>query len=247
MFKKRLIQSFLFALGLHTVFFGLTPSPGKGKTGNSPMASDSSHALFINKGDSFYAYCNASAIKKSDYVRNIDSAIFYFKKAKTNFSERATLGLLKSYFFKGTYPDLPKKRKKEILALGKKIGTKGIKTYPKNGPMHIWYAICLGRWAQEFGAFRAAREGVVDKLKYLCERTIELGPAEARSDGYRIFGRIHHQAPRIPFFLSWPSNQEAIRLYKKALKIEPDNPTTLFFLGHVLVAEDRIVYGSPSG
>jgi tetratricopeptide (TPR) repeat protein len=196
-----------------------------------------SSALFsqteLEQGKTWYA-------KRTNHGA-IDSAIFYLDKAlkDTELEKEAALTLMKCYYFKGTFSGLTKDQKKKIFNKGKVLGEKMHKKYPKSAPVTYWLAVQWGRWAEVYGKLAAARQGVADKLKVLSEEVIRLDPKYDDGAGYRLLGRIHHQSPRIPFILSWPSNQEAIKNLRKARDISPDNVTTNLFLAEVLLDEDH--------
>ena len=60
-------------------------------------------------------------------------------------------------------------------------------------------------------------------LKY-STRIIKLDPVYANGGGYFLLGAVHFKAPRIPFILSWPDNNEAVKYL--TLACERGTPTT---------------------
>ena len=69
----------------------------------------------------------------------------------------------------------------------------------------------LGSWAEISGIVAAAREGLADQMKMHAEKIIKIDPLYADGGGYLMLGVVHFKTPYIPFFLSWPSNDEAIK------------------------------------
>ena len=76
----------------------------------------------------------------------------------------------------------------------------------------------LGSWAQVYGILTAAREGVSDLMKIHSEKIIELDPLYRHGGGYFMLGAVHYKSPYIPFLLSWPDNDEAIKYLQLAIE-----------------------------
>jgi tetratricopeptide (TPR) repeat protein len=148
----------------------------------------------------------------------IEMAITYFENVlsnKTNKKE-AALYLLKSYYFKGKFAEEDRVLKKKILKKGKDFGLGLIEEFPNSIECRYWYLVNLGSWAEEYGIFAAAKEGVADQMKYHSEKIISLNPEYENGAGYLLLGAVHYKAPYIPFILSWPNNKEAIKYLQLA-------------------------------
>ena len=148
----------------------------------------------------------------------IEMAITYFENVlsnKTNKKE-AALYLLKSYYFKGKFAEEDRALKKKILKKGKDFGLGLIEEFPNSIECRYWYLVNLGSWAEEYGIFAAAKEGVADQMKYHSEKIISLNPEYENGAGYLLLGAVHYKAPYIPFILSWPNNKEAIKYLQLA-------------------------------
>ena len=83
---------------------------------------------------------------------------------------------------------------------------------------HYWYLVNLGSWGQVYGILTAAREGVSDLMKTHSEKIIELNPEYRNGGGYFMLGAVHFKSPYIPFLLSWPDNDEAIKYLQLAVE-----------------------------
>lgn len=103
---------------------------------------------------------------------------------------------------------------------------------------YYWTAACLGQWALARGTFAAARSGVAGRVRDLSETVIALDPALEEGGGYRVLGRLHHQAPRIPLLTGWVSKAKAIAYLRQSYALGPANPVTWFFLGDALLDGD---------
>lgn len=146
----------------------------------------------------------------------------------------AALFLLKSYYFKGTFVELSTDARQQVLEKGRKLGERMTRRYPTSVPLTFWYAVNLGRWAEEYGILAAAREGVAGKLRDIANEIIKSDPDYRGGAGYSLLGQVHYKTPYIPFFLSWPSDAEAITLFEKALDIEPNIPLTYLYYARSL-------------
>jgi tetratricopeptide (TPR) repeat protein len=111
-------------------------------------------------------------------------------------------------------------------------GTKGA------AAAYYWTAACLGQWALARGTFAAARSGVAGRVRDLSETVIALDPALEEGGGYRVLGRLHHQAPHIPLITGWVSKKKAVEYLRQSYALGPTNPVTWFFLGDVLLDGD---------
>ena len=111
-------------------------------------------------------------------------------------------------------------------------GTKGA------AAAYYWTAACLGQWALARGTFAAARSGVGGRVRDLSQTVIALDPALEEGGGYRVLGRLHHQAPHIPLITGWVSKSKGIEYLRQSYALGPTNPVTWFFLGDALLDGD---------
>ena len=102
--------------------------------------------------------------------------------------------------------------------MGKDLGEKYIVKYPDSPDFRYWYLVNLGSWAQVYGILIAAREGVADIMKTHSEKIIVLDPEYQDGGGYFMLGAVHYKSPYIPFLLSWPDNDEAIKYLQLAVE-----------------------------
>ena len=144
---------------------------------------------------------------------NIDKAIEQFSAAllSPNSEKDAALYLLKSYYYKAEFAVQNRNEKKKIFNEGKALGEKYIEKYPTSAEFRYWYLVNLGSWAQVYGILTAAREGVSDLMRTNSKIIIELDPEYQNGGGYFMLGAVHFKSPYIPFLLSWPDNDDAIK------------------------------------
>ena len=173
----------------------------------------------INEGIEFYQKRQEGSNGTLASINNINKAIEQFSSALlTPKSEKnAALYLLKSYYYKAEFAIQEKDEKKKVFNEGKSLGEKYIEKYPESVEFRYWYLVNLGSWAQVYGILTAAREGVSDLMRTHSEKIIELDPKYRNGGGYFMLGAVHYKSPYIPFLLSWPDNDEAIKFLQLAV------------------------------
>ena len=167
----------------------------------------------MDEGVDFYSKRQDGSKGTLASTENIDKAIEQFSTAllSPESEKDAALYLLKSYYYKAEFAVQDKDEKKKIFNEGKALGEKYIEKYPTSAEFRYWYLVNLGSWAQVYGIFTAAREGVSDLMKTHSEKIIELDPEYQNGGGYFMLGAVHFKSPYIPFLLSWPDNDDAIK------------------------------------
>jgi hypothetical protein len=53
--------------------------------------------------------------------------------------------------------------------------------------------------------------------------------------GHRVLGRLHTEAPRIPFITGWIDRDVAVRELEACLELAPDDLTTRLYLGEAMI------------
>ena len=150
---------------------------------------------------------------------HIDKAITLFEKeldSNPNTIEQTVIYLLKSYYFKAKFSESDKEVKKELLRNGKALGQEFLDRFPNSVEYRYWYLVNLGSWAEVYGILAAAREGVADQMRSHSEKIIKTDPEYKDGGGYFMLGAVHYKSPYIPFLLSWPDNDEAVKWLRKA-------------------------------
>ena len=92
-----------------------------------------------------------------------------------------------------------------------------------NRKMCYWYLVNLGSWAEVYGILKAAREGVADIMKEQSQKIINLDSNYKNGGGYFMLGAVHLKSPYIPFLLSWPDKNEAVKYLQ--LAVDTKDPT----------------------
>ncbi len=174
----------------------------------------------MNEGIELYQKRNEGSNGTLASIENISKAIEHFSKAinTPESEEDAALYLLQSYYYKAEFAIQDEEEKKQIFNKGKSLGEKYINKHPDSAEFRYWYLVNLGSWAQVYGILTAAREGVSDLMKTHSEKIIELDPEYRNGGGYFMLGAVHYKSPYIPFLLSWPDNDEAIKYLQLAVE-----------------------------
>jgi len=221
---KQLILTFILVMAFTT-----------GLTANSLIAEADS--LYELRGENF----DHETLLAS--TENIDKAVELYKQAieTTTGSEKeeATWKLMRAYYFKGNYTTHDSEIKKKIYDLAKNLGEEALKEFPESVGIHLFMAINWGVWGEEYGIFKAARKGVAGKIRKHCEKVIELDDMFDDAGGYRVYGRLHFKAPKIPLILGWPSNDKAVELLEKSHELAPALLITKQFLAEALYKKNE--------
>ena len=196
----------------------------------------------MHKGIEWYQKRHSGSIGMTASVEAINQAIEYFTNEieKPEFEKDAALYLLKSYYYKAEFAIHKKHIKKQIFNSGKVLGEKYLEKYPNSPAIRYWYLVNLGSWAQVYGILTAAREGVADLMKTHSERIIELDPEYQDGGGYFMLGAVHYKSPYIPFLLSWPDNDKAIKLLKISLDTGEPTLNQKVYLAKALKKDEQI-------
>jgi len=101
--------------------------------------------------------------------------------------------------------------------------------------LHFWGAVVWGQWADRVGSLKAAREGVAGELRTLAGTALELDPGYADAGPHRFLGRLHSEAPRIPFITGWVDRDLAVQHLERAVELAPDEPENALFLAEALL------------
>ena len=198
----------------------------------------------LEKGITYYNQRLEGSVKSSAKPEPITNAINNFQYALKNAATEtdAALYLLKSYYFRGKYVHKDKEKQKLDFSKGKELGEKYVKKYPDSAPFQFWYLVNLGSWSEVYGIITAAREGVAEIMKEHSEKIISLDPEYENGGGYFMLGAVHFKSPYIPFLLSWPDNDDAIKYLTKAINVGEATPNQKIYLAQAMYKDGQKSY-----
>ena len=122
----------------------------------------------------------------------------------------------------------------ELLQLSPPMRAEALVKEPDAAPTFFWSAVCRGQWALSVGKLEAARAGAAERIRDDAATVIAIDPKFEDGGGYRILGRLHDQAPEIPFLTGWVSRDEAVKNLRLALANGPRNFQNRHFLAEAL-------------
>lgn len=172
----------------------------------------------------------------------------------------ASWRLLRALYFQGDYATPDRDTKAEVYDRGKQAcgaaverlerevtGFEGVEDVdagrlrqlfaarPDAAKLFYWCAVNWGLWGDNHGKLAAAREGVASKVRDFTLATIALDPRYEAGGGHRVLGRLHSEAPRLPFVTGWISRETAFAELRRAVAIGPEEPINRIFLAEALL------------
>lgn len=102
-------------------------------------------------------------------------------------------------------------------------------------PIYFWSAVHWGLWGRYRGKMAAAKEGVAKKIRNFSEVVIDIDEEIEEAGGHRVLGRLHSEAPKLPFFTGWVDRKTAVSELRRAIELVPDAPLTLYYLADALL------------
>jgi tetratricopeptide (TPR) repeat protein len=192
----------------------------------------------------------------------IEEAITAYERAVKEQPARleAQWKLLRALFFKGEHVARTREDKQRVFGHGKdvaeaavdrlaqKVGgrakldnmtpaqaAKALAGIPEATPIVLWAGVHWGLWGDNFGRLAAARQGVGDKIRRYAEIGIALDERYDEAAGHRLLGRLHDQAPKVPFFTGWVDRDKAIAELRRAVALAPDNDLNQLYLAEAIL------------
>ena len=193
----------------------------------------------FEKGVAFYDARSNGAVGYNVKSSSIENAIKQFKNASSNSDLDIGVYLMRSYYFKGKFVAKTDDEKKKVFSKGKKLGERLVGLYPNSAAARYWFLVNLGSWAEVYGTMAAAKEGVAGLMRNHAKKIIEIDPNYSNGGGYFMLGAVHFKSPYIPFILSWPSNDLAIKNLKKAYSIGDPTPSQIVYLAQALFKDGQ--------
>jgi len=217
---------------------------------------------YVVKGDQAYGRRQEGRVGTVASLRPISEAIIdYQTAAEAPENLEARWKLLRAFYFKGVYTGLDADSRLAVFVrarrlsddslaiLAKKAGRRdwpdlaGLAPAPlaeaigRNtdaAPTIFWSAACLGQWALSVGKVQAVTAGAADRIRDQALAVITIDPQFEDGGGYRVLGRLHDQAPEIPFLTGWVSREDALKYLRLAVSVGHENFANRHFLAEAL-------------
>jgi tetratricopeptide (TPR) repeat protein len=235
------------------VLLAVTSTAGAQQSLNppDPLRPSASNPL-IAEADLHYARRQEGRVGAVASGREIALAIAgYDTAAQAHDNAEAHWKLARALYFKGAYMGLDQAGQLAVFDKARRAGDEAIRIVerrvknpmpfdekhdPDVTPAYFWAAVAWGQWALVSGKIEAAKTGAAEKIRDYATAVIGLDPDFEDGGGYRVLGRLHDQAPWIPFVTGWVSRDEAVKNLRLALKVEPRSLINQLFLAEALAS-----------
>ncbi len=195
----------------------------------------------FEEGLRWYSQRSSGATGLTAKPEHINKAIPHFKKALENGENELESGihLMRSYIWKARFTQESNSDKRKTFQQAKEVGDKLVPKYPLSKELRFEYLSALGQWGEVLGVFRAAKEGVVDKVKAEMEALIRLDPEFRMGVPERALAVLNLRVPKIPFILSWPDKKKALNMTAEVIRKYPDDIGNNFYHAEALVENGK--------
>jgi hypothetical protein len=213
----------------------------------------------IAAGDSHYARRNEGAQGGTAQTVHADEALAEYRRAVAldPGSLDARLRLMRAAFFRtGFCGPMEPAEKVRILDEAKsvaeaavaaldaetgrrkaKVSVDAARALTPAAETYLWAAVSWGQWAV-FHRVSGAWQGAPRRIRDLAEAVLSIDPDTAQAGAYIILGRLHSEAPRVPFITGWVSREKGIAYLRAGLARAPDNQALVYFLADALLRKD---------
>ncbi len=110
---------------------------------------------------------------------------------------------------------------------------------PDAAEVYFWSAVHWGLWGRHRGKIAAARRGVAKKIRNFAQVTIRIDEHLENAGGHRILGRLHSEAPKLPFFTGWIDRRLAVTELERAVELAPEDLLSRLYLAEALLEHHR--------
>lgn len=175
-------------------------------------------------------------------------------------SRPAAWRLMRALWFRGEYVDLDEAERRTTVDRGVEVAKEALASLrrtagvPKElddlepdelaaavreitdaAPVLFWSAVSWGAWGSTTGKMAAARQGVGGKIRAFSAAVILVDEGFEWAGGHRVLGRLHTEAPRIPFFTGWVDRSRAVAELEAAVELAPDFLFNRWYLADALM------------
>ncbi len=208
----------------------------------------------IAAGDAHFARRAEGAKTGVARPQETDAAISDYRRAIAldGSSLDARLKLLRAYFFRGGFCGASSAEQIDIFTAAKDVAEDTVQlldtrtgrsrshvdsragAVPVAAAVYLWAAVSWGQWAVSHPA-RGAWQHAPTRIRDLAEAAIAIDPRADQAGGHLVLGRLHTEAPRVPFLTHWVDRAAGLQHLRTALSLSPDSPQIMFFLAEALL------------
>jgi hypothetical protein len=255
--SARLAAAFVVAASLSGP--GLAAGPQGPSAPNAPADTASALAEAIAAGDLHYSRRGEGATGEAALPFQIDGALAEYRRALAidPGAIEARLRLMRALFFRGGFcGPMPVAAQQALLDEAKAVAEETVADLDRALRRHkgrvrldgqtdadaaaeayVWAAVSWGQWAV-FHRMSAAWQGGPKRIRDLAAAALTIDPKTEQAAAYILLGRLHTEAPRIPFVTGWVSRDKGLLFLREGRRLAPENRALTFFLGSWLVTLD---------
>ncbi len=217
----------------------------------------------VKEGDRWYGRRqegrNGSRASNGPIAQAIAS---YDEAARAADQLEARWKLARALYFKGVYTGMDLEGRRAVFEKARRVADEAVALLQKNleprddvqgiirlapdllagslkdrsdaAPTYFWAAVVWGEWALAKGKLEAAKTGAAETIRDYALTVIGIDPDFEEGGGYRVLGRLHDQAPWIPFVTGWVSEEEAVKYLRLAMTKNNRNFVNRHFLAEAL-------------
>lgn len=188
----------------------------------------------------------------------VQAAILGYRRALALDPEStpARIGLLRALFFRGgfcgeagdtqraTFEEAKRLAEESMRRLEARASAlhaasrlEALRRVPDAAGLAFWSAVAWGQWSLDH-KLSAAWQGAAGKVRALSEIAIALDPGYEQGSPYLVMGRLHAEAPKLPFLTGWISRKKALASLRQAMALSPGNTVAQYFLADALLEHD---------
>lgn len=191
----------------------------------------------------------------------IESALFEYRRALAidPRSPEARLGLMRAAFFRGGFcGPMEPAAKKALFDEAKRLAEETVAELDRARPRkkgrartagvedvdagaaaqtYVWAAVSWGQWTV-FHRLSAVWQGAPGRIRDLAEAVVAIDPATEQAAAYILLGRLHTEAPRVPFVTGWVSRAKGLAALRAGHAIAPANQALSYFLGNAILEHE---------
>jgi tetratricopeptide (TPR) repeat protein len=218
----------------------------------------STAAQAVAAGDYHYARRAEGARAGVALTQEIDTAIFDYRRAVTidPSSLEARLRLLRAYFFRGGFCGTEGREQVAIFDDAKAVAEETVRllddqtgrtksrisagagtAVPSAAAVYLWAAVSWGQWTVAHAA-SAAWQRAPGRIRDLAQVAVALDASAEQAGGHVILGRLHTEAPRVPFLTMWVDRRKGLEHLRTAYALSPGSPQIQYFLADALLKLD---------